>query len=149
MKTILIYSLAIFTFISCKNPNQKVPLEAIENPMNADGTIDTDKLPFMTFESETYDFGKISEGEKIAFSFRFKNTGKSTLIISNASASCGCTVPNWPKNPIAPGDEGQVDVTFDSKGKIGIQNKTITIVANTIPNTKVVYLKGEILPPNN
>ena len=69
------------------------------------------------------------------------------LIISSAQGSCGCTVPEWPKEPIKPGEEGKIAVTFNSSGKQGKQNKTITLVANTIPNTKVIALKGDVLVP--
>ena len=79
--------------------------------------------------------------------FRFKNVGQSNLIISSAQGSCGCTVPEWPKEPIAPGAEGKIEVTFNSTGKQGLQNKTVTLVANTIPNTKVIVIKGEVLAP--
>ena len=81
--------------------------------------------------------------------FRFKNIGQSNLIISSAQGSCGCTVPQWPKEPIKPGEKGEIEVVFNSEGKSGLQNKTITLVANTIPNTIVIALKGEILAPSS
>jgi hypothetical protein len=115
-------------------------------PLTADGKVDESKLPKFEFSSESYDFGKIKQGEKVKFSFKFKNTGAIPLIISSASASCGCTVPSYPEDPIAPGAEAVIDVEFDSNGKLGMQTKTVTLVANTIPNTKVLYLRGEILP---
>ena len=83
----------------------------------------------------------------VSTNFKFKNVGKSDLIISSAQGSCGCTVPEWPKEPIKPGEEGKIAVTFNSTGKQGKQNKTITLVANTIPNTKVIALKGDVLVP--
>ena len=118
---------------------------SIDIPMTADGKVDTLKLPKFTFQNDTYDFGKITQGEKVSYSFNFKNTGYVHLIISSASASCGCTVPTFPEEPIAPGAEAKIDVVFNSENKMGLQTKTITIVANTVPNTKVLYLRGEVL----
>jgi hypothetical protein len=101
--------------------------------------------PGMKFEYMTHDFGKIKQGDKVNYKFSFTNTGKSPLIISNAVASCGCTKPVWPTGPIKPGDSGLIDVTFNSAGKIGLQDKMITITANTNPAQNVVHLVGEVL----
>ena len=101
--------------------------------------------PQMKFESVTHDFGKIQEGDKVTYKFNFANTGKSPLIITDAVASCGCTIPTWPKAPIKPGDGGQITVTFNSFGKKGLQDKMVTITANTNPRQNVVYLVGEVL----
>lgn len=100
--------------------------------------------PRMKFEKETHDFGKIKTGEIVNYSFKFSNTGKSPLIISNAQASCGCTTPVWPKEPIKPGESGQIQVTFDSKGKMGLQDKQILVTANTNPAQNIVHLIGEV-----
>ncbi|MES2427166.1 MAG: DUF1573 domain-containing protein [Bacteroidota bacterium] len=97
------------------------------------------------YEAITYDFGKIKEGEKINHSFKFTNTGKSPLIITNATASCGCTTPVWPKNPVLPGDTGSIAVTFNSAGKSGLQDKQIKITANSQPAESMVHLIGEVL----
>ncbi len=101
--------------------------------------------PQMKFEYITHDFGKIQEGDKVTYKFNFANTGKSPLIITDAVASCGCTIPTWPKAPIKPGDGGQIVVTFNSFGKKGLQDKMVTITANTNPRQNVVYLVGEVL----
>ncbi len=132
--------------LGCGQASDKtITADAIAIPMTSDGKIDTAKLPKMEFEQEIYDFGKIEEGEKVAFSFRLKNTGSTPLVISNASASCGCTVPKKPEDPIAPGENATIDIVFNSEGKIGLQNKTVTITANTVPNTKILYLRGEVV----
>ena len=128
--------------VSCAKKEQKSM--SIEVPLTSDGKVDTSQLPKFTFINDTYDFGQIKQGEKVSYSFKFKNTGNTPLIISSASASCGCTVPSYPEEPIQPGEESKIDVVFDSNGKMGMQTKTITLVANTIPNTKVLYLRGEI-----
>jgi hypothetical protein len=101
--------------------------------------------PQMKFEYVTHDFGKIQQGDKVTYKFNFANTGKSPLIIADAVASCGCTIPTWPKAPIKPGDGGQIVVTFNSAGKKGLQDKMITITANTNPRQNVVHLVGEVL----
>jgi uncharacterized cupredoxin-like copper-binding protein len=101
--------------------------------------------PQMKFEYTTHDFGKIQEGDKVTYKFNFANTGKSPLIIVDAVASCGCTIPTWPKAPIKPGDGGQIVVTFNSAGKKDLQDKMVTITANTNPRQNVVHLVGEVL----
>ncbi len=103
----------------------------------------------MTFEESTYNFGTVTEGEKVERIYKFKNTGNDPLVISNAQGSCGCTVPQWPKEPIAPGKSGEIKVVFDSKGKAGKQNKTVTITANTEPATTTINITGEVLKNPN
>ncbi len=105
--------------------------------------------PTTTLEwAETeFDFGTIDQGEAVEHSFSFTNTGSEPLIISNAKGSCGCTVPQWPREPIAPGATANIDVRFDSKGKKNKQNKKVTITANTNPAQSFIFLKGEVNAP--
>lgn len=117
----------------------------VNNPVSADTPTDLSQMAVMEFEQETFDMGKMKEGEEISQSFKFKNTGKSPLVISDAKGSCGCTVPEWPRSPIAPGESGEIRFKFNSKGKSGLQDKTITIVANTNPNQTILHIKGEVL----
>ncbi|HEX3385024.1 MAG TPA: DUF1573 domain-containing protein [Mucilaginibacter sp.] len=106
--------------------------------------------PLMKFETEHHDFGKIISGNKVTYEFKFTNTGKSPLIITDAVASCGCTIPTWPKQPIKPGESGGIKVVFDSRGKMGLQDKQITITANTKPAQNLVHLIGEVdMPTSN
>lgn len=100
--------------------------------------------PVMKFEKETHDFGKIKDGEKITYEYKFTNTGKSPLIITDAKASCGCTIPEWPKEPIKPGESSKIKVTFNSAGKVGLQDKQILVTANTNPAQNIVHLIGEV-----
>jgi len=95
----------------------------------------------------SYDFGEMHQGESVTHDFILKNTGDADLIITAAKGSCGCTVPEWPKNPIAKGEEAAIKVTFNSAGKSGRQNKTVTLVSNAIPNTKVITINGNVIVP--
>jgi hypothetical protein len=97
------------------------------------------------FKSETFDFGKIKQGESISHRFEFTNMGQSPLIITTATASCGCTTPSWPKTPVLPGDTGSIAVTFNSAGKSGLQDKQIKITSNSQPPESMVHLIGEVL----
>ncbi len=98
------------------------------------------------FDMEAWEFGEINEGDVIDTVFTFTNIGKEPLIISNAKAGCGCTVPQWPKEPIAPGESGTIAVKFNSKGKPGAQNKAVTLTMNTTPNTMKLRLIGKVNP---
>jgi hypothetical protein len=98
--------------------------------------------PVMTFEESSYDFGTIAEGDTVVHKFVFINTGKTPLIVHNATAQCGCTVPEPPKEPVAPGEKGEIKVVFNSKGKPGPASKAVTITANTEPSVNQVVLKG-------
>jgi hypothetical protein len=102
-----------------------------------------DKLPVMTLlDSATYQFGAVQEGDVVEHTFRFRNDGEFPLIINNVSASCGCTIPEWPRDPIAPEEESSILVRFNSKGKPGTQVKTITVYANTEPAYSELRLQG-------
>ncbi|MBK7668800.1 MAG: DUF1573 domain-containing protein [Sphingobacteriaceae bacterium] len=104
-------------------------------------------LPDIKFEEEEHDFGRITQGEKVSFAFKFKNTGNSNLIITSAAGSCGCTVPEWPKEPILPGKEGKVNVILAVKVKAEYKKKSINIVTNCEPSTRIVKIKTEIIVP--
>ncbi|AMM50998.1 hypothetical protein TH61_07100 [Rufibacter sp. DG15C] len=101
--------------------------------------------PVMTFKETEFDFGTIKQDKKVEHTFTFTNTGKSPLVIENATASCGCTVPEWPKEPVAPGATGNIKVVFDPAGKAGQQSKQITITANTDPQVNQLLIKTNIV----
>jgi len=103
--------------------------------------------PQLTFDEDRFDFGQINQGDKVTHIFKFTNTGKSPLIITNAKAGCGCTVPKWPKEPVAPGQSSELEVAYDSKGKKGRQTKSVTITSNAVPSTKLIHISTEILVP--
>ena len=123
--------------------------DVVYNPNTANGKTDRSSLPSFTFTEEVHDFGKIIEGESVSFDFKFKNSGKSDLLISDVSTSCGCTVPVFTKEPIRAGQTGVIKVTFASAGKRGYQSKNIIIVANTQPNTTVLRIKAQVVSPGS
>lgn len=98
----------------------------------------------MTFDSEEYNFGTIKQGESVTHEFTFTNTGKDDIIITNAQATCGCTVPVWPKEPIKKGQKATIKATFNSAGKMGMQDKTVTITSNAKNSPRVLHIKGTI-----
>jgi hypothetical protein len=102
--------------------------------------------PVMKFDEMEYNFGTIKQGESVTHEFRFKNTGKEPLLINNAVGSCGCTVPDYPKEPIKPNTSGVIKVTFNSAGKSGPQDKTVTITYDT-DKTIVLHMKGTVEVP--
>jgi len=103
------------------------------------------KGPQFSFDNDSHDFGQLIDGEKVSYSFKFTNSGDAPLIISSAKGSCGCTVPDWPKDPIEPGQTGTIDISFNSSGRSGKQNKTVTLQANTNPNRKVLRITSEVI----
>src|ERR1043166_5714915 len=99
------------------------------------------------FKEEEFNFGNIKQGESITHDFEFTNTGVEPIIISSAQGSCGCTVPTWPKEPIGKGQTAMIKVTFNSAGKMGMQDKTVTINSNAKQNPIVIHLKGTVSTP--
>jgi len=100
------------------------------------------------FELEEYNYGNIKQGENVSYEFVFTNVGKEPLVITSAAGSCGCTVPEWPKEPIKKGEKGKIKITFNSAGKQGMQDKTVTINSNAITNPKILHIKGNVeMPP--
>lgn len=104
--------------------------------------------PQITFEESEYNFGDIKQGEEVEHVFTFKNTGKVPLVLSNVRTTCGCTASEWTKQPVAPGKTGQVKVTFNSAGKMGVQNKAITVISNAINAQVQIKMVGNVVPNN-
>ncbi|MEL6923448.1 MAG: DUF1573 domain-containing protein [Bacteroidota bacterium] len=105
------------------------------------------KLPKIRFNETMHEFGLINQGEEITYKFEFVNTGEEELLISNVTATCGCTQPSYPFIPIAPGDKGYIGVTYNSKGKLGAQKPTLTVYTNANPKTYKLYLQGVVDAP--
>ena len=141
------FSIVLVFFTSCgERGNQKLPGDIVSNPKSASGT-EVNNLPVIEFVKDLHDFGKVIQGEKVSFGFRFKNTGKTDLVIAQVNSSCGCTVPGFPKTPIKPGQENVISVMFDSAGRKGVQNKVITVVSNCQPSNTVLRIKAMVIVP--
>jgi len=153
LKTSFFLFILIATF-SCKfsdktDANNLGP-EFINSPASAAEGSDKniEKMPVFEFEFDKYDFGKLAQGEKKSVMFKFKNVGKSNLLITSVTASCGCTVSkNWPKKPIEPNESGEIEVTFDSEGLRGHQFKNVSILANSYPATTLLNITAEVIAP--
>ena len=141
MKKILIGVLTVIAFGACTQDKAKTVAAKAEQEAPSVTAGDSPKIKF---EKEIYDFGVIEQGEKVSFDFKFTNTGKSPLIITDATATCGCTVPDYPKTPVLPGENGTIKVVFDSTGKLGMQDKQVTLVSNANPEPAKLHLVGEI-----
>ena len=115
------------------------------NPISADKSMKEGDVAKISFDKLEHDFGTINEGDKVQHVFKFKNSGKAPLVITNASGTCGCTVPEWPKDAIAPGKSGEIKVSFDSKGKSGNEEKEVYVMANTVPNKTTLQIKSMVL----
>jgi len=157
---ILLSLMTIIILFSCNNATDKIdqnntntktaePTTNKESNNSINAQIIDDNAGGAAFEftnegGKVWDFGTIQQGDTPEFSFTFKNTGNEPMIISNAKGSCGCTVPQWPKEPIAPGATGEISVQFSAKGKKGSQNKTVTLTANTTPPNTKLRVTGQI-----
>jgi hypothetical protein len=108
-----------------------------------------DAGPVITFKENSIDFGDIVQGQQVAHTFVLTNTGKQPLIISNVAATCGCTVPSWPKEPVAPGKSAEIKVSFNSTGKVGKQNSVVRIYSNASEPIEKVSLISNVLTKSN
>lgn len=150
MKKTAITLVLAFALAACGGGEVDVlPTDVVSNPATAADTESKEGLPVMEFDADLKEFGTIVQGEKARMTFSFTNTGDSQLIISSATGSCGCTVPDYPKTPIAPGESAEIEVLFNSEGKIGKQHKKIYIVANTNPSQNTVAISGNVVGPEN
>lgn len=119
-------------------------------PASGYEAVDMEELPVITFDAPHFDMGRIVQGAQVEHIFTFRNTGGSPLVITDVRGSCGCTVgKDWPRSPVPPGEGASITVTFDSEGRSGRQDRTVTVVANTTPPSTVLTLGGEVLGPAN
>lgn len=109
---------------------------------------DINGIPEILFDTTYYDFGTLIQGEKAEYTFKFKNTGNADLLIFDAFSTCGCTVPEFSKEPISPGQTGKIEVVFNSEGKRGLQYKTVTLKLNTEQKKKTLTIKANVLENN-
>lgn len=138
MKVLPIYLFIALAFASCRS----------DEPGKIQENGESEGKPLIEFSSLEHDFGTIEEGEKVACVFTFKNKGDADLLITSATTSCGCTVPDFDKEPVPPGQGGRVEVVFDSAFRNGTQNKTITIRSNAAKPVVVLKIKAEIVTKN-
>jgi hypothetical protein len=118
--------------------------DIVRLPISADQNMDTTQMAKIAFEQTSYDFGEITEGGVVKHTFSFKNVGKVPLVITDMQTTCGCTVPDWNRNPIQPNATSEVSVQFNSAGKVGVQDKPIRVIANTFPSETVIKLTGTV-----
>ncbi len=123
--------------------------DLIRNPVSADGQVDTSNVPKFSFDHTVFDFGEIPDTQPVTHVFTFTNTGKVPLIIAHVRSDCGCTAPQWPKDPVPPGGSGAIEVRFDPADKEGPQHKPVKITANTYPNTTVLTVLAKVKPVAN
>ena len=141
---LIVAVLSVFIFTSCKeNAADKVNEENVAAAADRDAK--ADELPVMTFEENEWDFGSIEGGTAVEHIFKFTNTGTAPLVIVDAKSSCGCTVPEYTKAPVAPGDSGELLVKFNGSGKNQV-SKTVTITANTQAGKETLKIKAFVNP---
>lgn len=141
----LVFAMALVG-VSCKDKaSNKIVADNVENATSRD---EAQKLvPVMTFEKSEHDFGTIEQGTPQETIFKFTNTGNAPLIITDAKSTCGCTVPDPPKEPIAPGETGELLVKFNGSGQNQV-TKTITVTANTAKGSEILRIKAFVNPKN-
>ena len=142
----LILLLVSLALVSCNSSSDEktITTDLVNSPLTANSNAEKVLTPNIEMLETSYNFGEIQQGESVTHDFILKNTGDADLLISAAKGSCGCTVPEWPK-----GEEAAIKVTFNSAGRSGKQNKTVTLVTNAIPNTKVLTINGNVIVPQN
>lgn len=118
--------------------------DLIRNPVSANQPLDTSKLARISFEAKEYDFGRVNEGDIVTHEFKFTNTGNMPLTILNAHSSCGCTVSEYPKDPIPPGGSGVISARFNTDGRHDLEKKLIYVTSNTYPSETSLLLKGYV-----
>ena len=143
-KSVAMLALASLVLASCKKENAALTIDDATAKKAEIAHADSGKVPVIKFESTDHDFGNIKAGEKVNYTYKFTNAGTSDLIISDAKASCGCTVPNYTKEPVKPGGTGEVSVVFDSTGKSGSVTKTVTLTLNTEKGNETLNFKANI-----
>jgi len=143
-KSVALFAMAALVLASCKKENAALTIDDATAKKAELAHAESGKVPMIKFESTEHDFGDINAGVKVEHTYKFTNSGTGDLVISDAKASCGCTVPDYTKEPVAPGGSGIVHVVFDSTGKSGNVSKTVTLTLNTEKGTEVVNFKANI-----
>lgn len=144
MKKLFLITICAATLSACQNKTNESETVTADSTANQTSVIAEADAPKVQVEKAIYEFGDITEGQKVTYEFKFKNVGKTPLIITNASATCGCTVPEYPSAPVKPGEEGTIKVTFDSSGRVGLQDKVVTVTSNANPAFEQLHLVGNV-----
>lgn len=148
MKKTLLFAAAL-AFASCNSAVDRIEHTSDKSSSNdAQNEAMMEKLPEISFAETFHDFGEIEEGKVVEHVFEFENKGEGPLIISSAQGSCGCTVPDWPREPIAPGQKGTIKVSFNSTKRSGRQDKRVTLTTNAVPQTKVLNITSTVIAKN-
>lgn len=151
LKALLLTGLIAGSLLSCDvRTKDKIADGSVSKKDSAANKLAANTTPTtVQIIDSVFDFGKLTDGEVVEFSYRFKNTGKEPLIIENAAASCGCTVPEKPEAPIKPGETGFIKVKFNSEGRVGQAHKTVTVTSNASPAFPQLLLTGEVIAKGN
>ena len=144
MKKLFLIALCAAAFSACQSKSAESNTKGADSTSTETPVIAEADAPKVQVEKAIYEFGTITQGEKVTYTFKFKNVGKTPLIITNATATCGCTVPEYPKEPVKPGQDGEIKVTFDSTGKLGLQDKVVTVTSNANPKFEELHLVGDV-----
>ena len=144
--TVVILALCLLSACNSSNEKGELSTDLVTNPKSA--TQPSNKQPVITFEKTEHEFGTVLQGERVTCTFHFTNTGNMPLIISNVNSSCGCTVGDFSRNPVEPGESGSIKATYDSKGHHGFQTRTLTVISNTNPSKTVLRLKANVKTPD-
>ena len=152
---VVTFSLLVAGLAACNNNTKRISevedhlteVKKSSSAVASDSSAETKPegpLPVFQFETVDHDFGTINQGDIVEYTYKFKNAGNAPLIIQGAQGSCGCTVPNWTKEPIPAGGSGVVTAKFDSHGKQGMQHKTVTVISNTWPKQTVLHFEANV-----
>jgi hypothetical protein len=150
----ILFFISVFSYsFSCKSDSAKAFASGVGKDLTSsleiptiDGKVNASDMAVIEFEKTTHDFGKVKEGEVIEYAFKFKNTGSKNLILLYHEASCGCTVPDFSRDPFSPGKGGEIKIAFDTKGRKLNQRKKVRIFSNTYPNVTELTVQGYVIP---
>ncbi len=157
MKKYIIVALSVFVVACGNKPAEEqrenkdlLPTTIVDNPRSAvlADSVAIKDMPTMDFDDTMHDFGVMREGETVSYDFKFTNNGKTPLLVNSANGSCGCTVPEYPHEPLEPGKSAIMKVKFDATGKQGHQEKSVSISTNSNKGVHALYIKADVKPKN-
>ena len=149
LKINIIILLFLFVFSCTNNRSKQLTTSIVTSNLTADKNPEKISMPEIEIDQDYFDFGEIDQDKSIRIDFKLKNTGNAPLLISSVKGSCGCTVPEWPKEVVEPAEETLIKVTFNSGKREGKQKKTVTLITNAIPSTRVFTITGTVIGPKN